>query len=172
MSRKSTTCSGRISGNPLTEYDTEELAEAGAEYANGRYGSDMVPYECSNCDKWHLSPRSRQTRAESSVWGCQCTDAQGNPKQAYASRSDAERRAQILNDECGVSLSVYACTASNNDDVFHLTHQSQDRQWSRISGSSEEMGERHILHPYTYYDSDASYGFSNYGYDSDPFEGY
>ena len=117
MSGKSTTCIGKVSGKPLTEYDSLEEAEDGAGYANDTYRSNLVPYACSVCGKWHLSPKDRVTPSEKCPF---CKGANGEQKEAYRSRRDAERRADILRKEQGVSLKVYACEHS---DAWHLTRE-------------------------------------------------
>lgn len=57
---RSATCYGVASGTPLMEYETYEDAEEGASYVSNRYGNDMVPYECTLCYLWHLSPRKEE----------------------------------------------------------------------------------------------------------------
>ena len=54
MSLKSTTCFGKQTGRPLTEYDSEYDALDGADYANSKYGQNLVPYQCDTCGLWHL----------------------------------------------------------------------------------------------------------------------
>lgn len=115
MGRKSTTCIGKISGKPLTEYNSLEEAEDGAVYANEAHGSSLVSYACSVCGKWHLSPKERVTPSEKCHY---CTGTNGRQKEAYRSRGDAERRADILRREQGVFLTVYPCEYS---DAWHLT---------------------------------------------------
>ena len=112
---KSTTCMGKISGEPLTEYDTEQDARQSAHHANRTYGTDLVPYRCSVCGKWHLSPKDRQTPSEKCPF---CKGTNGLPKDAYPNRKDAQKRADILYREQGVSLQVYKCNYSN---AWHLT---------------------------------------------------
>ena len=115
MSLKSQTCVGKATGKPLTEYDSLAEAEEGAAYAKKHYKSSLIPYACETCGKWHLSPKSRQTPSEKCRF---CTGANGQAKEAYESRKDAQRRADILRREQGVSLKVYACEYS---DKWHLT---------------------------------------------------
>ena len=115
MGRKSTTCIGKKSGEPLTEYDSLKEAREGANYANRKYQSNLVPYECRECGKWHLSPSDRQTPSEKCPF---CKGTNGLPKDAYLNRKDAQRRADILYEEQGVSLQVYRCDHSN---AWHLT---------------------------------------------------
>ena len=54
-SKKSTMCFGR-SGKALTEYETYEDAEEGADYIDKYVGDEMFPDECQTCYKWHLKP--------------------------------------------------------------------------------------------------------------------
>jgi len=114
MSRKSTTCIGKVSKNPLTEYDSEAEALGGASYAIERYGQHNVPYRCNRCRLWHLSPANRQTP---SVTCGVCHGQDGRPKATYASEQDAERRAAILFREQGVQLRTYECDHGG----WHLT---------------------------------------------------
>ena len=114
MSTKSTTCNGS-NGQPLTEYPSEATALEAAKYASKQYRSDLVPYRCSRCDYWHLSPRSRNTPSD----GCSfCTSSNGEPKASYRSKRDAVRRAQIIREEKGLKLKVYACPHNRG---WHLT---------------------------------------------------
>jgi hypothetical protein len=115
MGLKSQTCVGKQTGKPLTEYDSLQEAEEGADYAKKTYRSDLVPYQCEVCGLWHLSPKSRQTPSEKCPF---CKGANGQAKDAYQSQNDAKRRADILRKEQGVSLKVYACEHS---DKWHLT---------------------------------------------------
>lgn len=102
----STTCVGKVSGKPLMSYDSQAAAEYGAEHARQRYGNRMVSYHCENCDNWHLAPADRQTPGD---YNCGCVGRDGQPKRAYESYDDAERRAEILRDERWTSLKVYPC---------------------------------------------------------------
>ena len=111
---KSATCIGVKSGKPLTEYDSQQEALEGADHANSRYQRNLVPYHCSDCGKWHLSPMDRQTPSEKCAL---CTGRDGTSKDSYRSREDAQRRAGILRREQGVALSVYACEYGNG---WHL----------------------------------------------------
>jgi hypothetical protein len=112
---KSATCIGVKSGKPLTEYDSKQEALEGANHANSRYRQKLVPYHCGDCGCWHLSPKDRQTPSEKCV---HCTGRNGEQKDSYRSREDASRRARILRQEQGVTLSVYACEYGSG---WHLT---------------------------------------------------
>lgn len=119
MSEKSKTCVGKLSGKPLTEYDSEEEARQGADYANRNYkNTNLTPYECDRCGEWHLAPKNRQT--PSTKCAC-CTGSDGRPKDLYKTRDDARRRADIIKSEKGVSLNVYQCQYSGG---WHLTRTS------------------------------------------------
>lgn len=113
MSRKSPTCNSRRTGQPLTEYATEVEAADAAAYVARRSGEELVPYECDTCGLWHLSPMSRQTPSRTSA----CAGRDGRPKAAYDTRDDAERRAEILYEDRGISLRVYDCACG----AWHLT---------------------------------------------------
>ena len=112
---KSATCIGKKSGKPLTEYDSKQEALEGALHANSRYKQSLVPYHCSDCGSWHLSLKERQTPSEKCT---HCTGRNGELKDSYRSREDAWRRAGILRQEQGVTLTVYACEFGNG---WHLT---------------------------------------------------
>ncbi len=114
MSTKSTTCDGS-NGEPLTEYPSEATALEAARYASKHYRSDLVPYRCSRCDYWHLSRRSRNTPSDRCSF---CTSSSGEPKDSYRSERDAVRRAQIIREERGLQLQVYACPHNQG---WHLT---------------------------------------------------
>ena len=115
MGLKSETCIGKMTGKPLTEYDSLQEAEEGADYAKKTYRSNFVPYRCETCGMWHLSPKGRQTPSEKCPF---CKGANGQAKDAYRNQREAQRRADILRKEQGVSLKVYACEHSN---AWHLT---------------------------------------------------
>ena len=116
--KKSRTCLGRVSGKPVCEFRSEKEALKGAEFAELLYGKAMCPYRCNRCGKWHLSPAGRQTP---SFLGS-CTDSQGRRKRSYQSSNGAERRAEILRQENGQALSVYACDCGH----WHLTSKSYE----------------------------------------------
>lgn len=115
MSRKSDVCMGRVSGKPLTEYGSQYEAQQGADHAEMKYGRRLVPYACSRCGLWHLSPADRQTPSE--PCGA-CFGRDGRNKATYGSRTDAERRAEILRDDQGVQLRAYVCPSGRG---WHLT---------------------------------------------------
>ena len=112
---KSATCVGRVSGKPLTAYSSRSAAEDGAAYACAKFGNNMTPYQCARCGEWHLAPASRQTRGEPCDY---CVGRDREPKIAYETHDDAERRAEILAQERGVWLKVYECP---NGGGWHLT---------------------------------------------------
>lgn len=96
-------------GKPLSAYPTETSAFEGAAYVQNRYGNKMKPYRCQKCSLWHLSPEVRSTPNH---------HCNGCSKLAYDSEEAAERRAEILSQEQGVSLRVYWCPY---DEGWHLT---------------------------------------------------
>ena len=114
MSAKSTTCNGS-NGQPLTEYPSEATALEAASHVSKQHRLDLVPYRCSRCHHWHLSPRSRDTPSESCSF---CTSSSGEPKASYRSKRDAARRAEIIRKERGSRLKVYRCP---HDRGWHLT---------------------------------------------------
>lgn len=113
--RKSRLCIGRTSSAPVTEYDSQEEAQRGADHARLAYGRDLVPYICNRCQLWHLAPRTRQTPSTTCAY---CTGADGRPKEAYTTELAAERRAEILRTEKGVFLRTYPCEFRQG---WHLT---------------------------------------------------
>ena len=114
MKFKSESCFGRT-GDSLNAYDRESEAAEHARYLKRERGSSMVPYRCERCDFWHLSPADRQT--SSSVCGF-CRDRNGSSKDLYATKRDAERRAEINKSERGIDLAVYKCP---HQPGWHLT---------------------------------------------------
>ncbi len=115
MSRKSDTCFNKLNGRPLSEYYSKTEALESADYAKRKFGQNLVPYKCNNCGFWHLSPKNRQTPSKTCPY---CTDRNGNYKELYQTKTDAEKRAKILFQENHVKLSVYKCPYSNG---WHLT---------------------------------------------------
>ena len=115
MPEKSTTCFGKVSGQPLTVYRSRGEADNGADYVSRTYDRPMVAYACDRCSLWHIAPSDRQTASVQS--GC-CTGRNGQPKAAYDSEAAALRRAEILQVEQGVDLTAYACPHGGG---WHLT---------------------------------------------------
>ena len=58
--KKSKTCYGKKSQQPLTVYDTKVQAQLAAEHANTKYKNNLTPYKCNTCGLWHLTPAERQ----------------------------------------------------------------------------------------------------------------
>lgn len=115
MVTKSTTCFGRVSGQPLSEYACAEEAHEAAELAEREYGRAMTPYRCRRCHAWHLALTDRRTPCEP----CEiCVGRNGEAKQAYRSERGAMRRAEIVFREHGVRLRVYLCPHTHG---WHLT---------------------------------------------------
>jgi len=115
MSRKSDTCFNKLNGRPLSEYYSKSEALESASYTKRKFGQNLIPYKCDSCGFWHLSPKNRQTPSTTCKY---CTDRNGNYKELYQSKSDAEKRAKILARENHVKLKVYQCPYS---DGWHLT---------------------------------------------------
>ncbi|MBA5760945.1 hypothetical protein H2O73_01220 [Vibrio sp. 404] len=112
---KSETCFGKMYGQPLSEYYTEEDAQSAAEYSREHFGNDLTPYNCAKCGLWHLSPRYRQTPSKK----CHCcTGRDGLSKDAYRSKREARQRADIIYLEHGISLRAYKCKYGSG---WHLT---------------------------------------------------
>ncbi len=113
--RKSTSCIGKAIGAPVTEYDSRDEAQAGADHARITYGRDLEPYQCSHCDLWHLAPGDRRTPSTTCPY---CRGADGTPKESYVNEQDAMRRAAILREEQGIVLRAYPCPHGQG---WHLT---------------------------------------------------
>lgn len=112
---KSDTCFGKMSGKALSVYFDEEEALSTAEYSKEIYNNELVPYKCSKCDYWHLSPKFRVTPSEK----CEkCTAGDGSSKETYRTRKEANIRANIIYNEQGIKLRVYRCKYGNG---WHLT---------------------------------------------------
>jgi hypothetical protein len=136
---KSKTCFGHHSGAPLTQYATRLEAQEASKTLAARHndgdsdglGLGLVPYKCRNskCRHWHLTPRDRQTPNVSSRLICDCVDSSGvRHKNAYLTRTDALRRAEISLQEKGQKLWVYSCNEGAVT-VWHLTsHFSSNRR--------------------------------------------
>lgn len=115
MPRKSDTCIGKVSGEPLSVYESKYEADEAAEYANTQYDNNLSPYQCTKCGEWHLAPQNRHTPNSK----CHdCKDSNGNLKALYETRETAQRRADILAEERNVNLSVYPCPYNAG---WHLT---------------------------------------------------
>ena len=117
MASKSTTCMSK-QGEPLTEYEFAFQAEDAADYINTIYGNDLIPYDCTKCRYWHLTPKSRHTPSRTCDY---CTSASGEPKTLYETRKGADRRANILAEQGAPILRVYECP---HDNGWHLTSSS------------------------------------------------
>ena len=106
MRRKSVSCFSKPTGKPLSEYASKSTAQKAADHANIQYGNDLVPYQCSKCRKWHLSPKHRQTPNTKCH---KCTGSDGKRKALYDTEVAADNRVAILLKEKGVDLTVYKC---------------------------------------------------------------
>ena len=170
MTKKSSTCYGKSTGKPLTEYGSYFEANQGAIYTNGRYGSNLEPYQCDTCYLWHLSPQERQTATSRSSY-CTCVGSDGRSKDAYRTYRDAARRAEILREETRVMLSVYECHDSG---LWHLTHLTENLGGFSSRKSTTCQGKRGQM--LTEYDTleDANQGAEfvsdKYGNDVEPWE--
>ncbi len=114
MASKSTTCMSK-QGEPLTEYEFAFQAEDAADYINTIYGNDLIPYDCTKCRYWHLTPKSRHTPSRTCDY---CTSASGEPKTLYETRKGADRRANILAEQGAPNpVSYIILTLPTNRDV-------------------------------------------------------
>jgi len=114
MFPKSHTCNSS-KGEPLTEYPSRAEAFDAARYVAEHHRLDLVPYRCSRCQYWHLSPRGRNTPSDTCSF---CTSSGGEAKALYGSKRDAVRRAQIISEEKGLHLEAYPCPHNQG---WHLT---------------------------------------------------
>jgi len=115
MRRKSGSCFSKSHGKPLTVYASISEAQRSANYINYQYEKKLVPYQCSKCGEWHLSPEDRQTP----ITKCRhCRSFDGKHKDLYDSEVDAGKRATILKKEKGISLKAYKCPYN---DGWHLS---------------------------------------------------
>ncbi len=115
MNSKSKTCFSTRTRAPLTEYYNKTDAESGATYVFHNYGTSLTPYYCNVCGFWHLSPAERITPSKPCPL---CQNSNGEHKELYKNKQDAENRAKILYKEQRVSLKVYKCPHFNG---WHLT---------------------------------------------------
>lgn len=102
-------------GNFKREFDSENEAQDSASFLKERHGTTLEPYNCMDCGKWHLAPRSRMT---SFNFSCSCKDQRGNPKRLYKTKADARKAQQISEEGRHVLLSIYPCEHANG---YHLT---------------------------------------------------
>ena len=107
-------CLSKVTGKPLKSFRSELEAEQGAKYVWERYRNEVVPYRCTDCGYWHLSPKKNHTPSRK----CTCLGASGRPKALYRSREDAINRAEIIRQQTGRSLRVYECPHYSG---WHLT---------------------------------------------------
>jgi len=105
---KTKVCVGRH-GKPLRCYPNLPAAEQGALFTLTKYQNRMVPYQCTECDSWHLAPAARHTPSHY-CYSC--------GKESYETEAGAERRARIIEREQFISLRVYECPSW---DGWHLT---------------------------------------------------
>jgi predicted Zn-ribbon and HTH transcriptional regulator len=102
-------------GEPLSEYYSEDEAREGALYVEQNYELHLIPYQCDKCGYWHLSPKERQTPSTKCEF---CTDSNGEKKELYESEETARTRAEIIEKEREIELTVYPCPHQNG---WHLT---------------------------------------------------
>lgn len=112
---KSDTCFGKVSGEPLNVYLDEEDAQNAAVYSKELFNNELSPYQCNNCNFWHLSPKFRVTPSKKCK---RCTAGDGSYKDTYRTQKEANRRASIIFDEHRIQLRAYKCKVG---DGWHLT---------------------------------------------------
>lgn len=114
ISHKSNTCFSST-GSPLSVYETYSEATESAQYQSSDGRTQLTPYQCDRCGKYHLKPAEFYCKKTKST--CSCTDHHGNKKDTYETRYDAEKMVKIR-EQAGVTLYVYECPQGNG---FHLT---------------------------------------------------
>jgi len=115
-----TQCTSTRTGKPLSTYQCNFSAQQAADQTKINYGRVMVPYQCDHCDYWHLCPEDRHTPSETCHY---CTSSEGKPKQLYKSEKAAQKRADCLRAERGITLYIYECPHQRG---WHLT---KSRGW-------------------------------------------
>ena len=117
LSRKSSTCFS-MRGTPLSVFNTFDEAKSSANYENSRNSDcDFAPYRCPKCGKYHLKP-SRFIIAKLSSC-CSCTKHGGlEYKDAYPTKEEALKMADLRFKATGIRLYVYPCPEGNG---WHLT---------------------------------------------------
>lgn len=96
------------------EYDSAAEAREAA-LAGRRFGRRLEPYACDTCGCWHLAPAGGPAPVAP---GCSCTGRDGQYKDTYRTREDAQRRADLVFAESRVRLRVYRCRSGTG---WHLT---------------------------------------------------
>lgn len=115
MRYKSEICFSKHDNSPVTAYSNEDEAKLGADYVNREHNSNFTHYKCNKCNQWHLSPKHRNTQSAKCSY---CTDRDGNNKDLYFTKKDAQQRADIIHEEQGIMLDLYKCKYQNG---WHLT---------------------------------------------------
>ncbi|MBC8196598.1 MAG: hypothetical protein H8E60_01790 [Candidatus Marinimicrobia bacterium] len=111
---KSNTCKSNY-GEFLSEYNTKYNAKEHSQYLKLDHDSELTPYKCNTCKKWHLSPKNRHTP---SIICTTCTDGNKKPKELYFTKKGAQIRKTIILKEQKIKLKIYKCP---NGDGWHLT---------------------------------------------------
>ena len=113
---KSEICFSKVTGAPLSVYNTEAEAQQSANYQlqNGR---SLYPYHCERCGLWHLAPTTSRINVLHNA--CRCEDSFRRSKDLYLSREDAAKAKSKRESEGAGKLYIYECTSGKG---FHLTH--------------------------------------------------
>lgn len=117
MSQKSRSCRSKKTGKPLSEYLSEYEAQEGADYVKYAYKTDVIPYQCTQCKRWHLSP----VKDIQNTICDYCVDQYGSLKDLYPTKQDAQKKIELLYQEQNIRLSFYKCPYY---DGWHLTKRS------------------------------------------------
>lgn len=110
-------CINKSTGKPLSAYETLKEAEESAQYTKKTYKTDLYPYKCESCGKYHLAPKASKIDVKHDA--CTCRDSNGNPKALYGSKKDAEKQCEKSSKEQNIKLRVYKCPDGKG---YHLTH--------------------------------------------------
>lgn len=96
-------------------YASEAEAMKQAHYALAKYQNDQAPYQCQECNLWHLAPKKRRTSFELCAY-CQGRDR--NYKLSYPDEYTAEEHAERLSMTTHARLRPYECP---HGEAWHLT---------------------------------------------------
>jgi hypothetical protein len=96
-------------------YASETEALQQAHYTLVKYQNDLTPYQCRECNQWHLAPKKKRINFEPCAY---CLGRQGNYKLTYPDEHIAEVRAERLSMTTLSRLRPYECP---HGEGWHLT---------------------------------------------------
>lgn len=140
MSRRSSTCFGKATGRPLTDYDTFEQAEDGAAYVLQKFGTEMLSYMCSQCSMWHLAPPSSTARTQTQASPYLPTTSResrncygkvsGKVLKEYDTERDAKDGASYVLEKYGNQMVPYKCQDCRKWHLSPADRQTEHSFWS------------------------------------------